>query len=105
MYTLEVLVGAFKRKVLTHCSYCCRPVWKQSISTLQWSLGARLKVKHLHITAADEGPFKRSVPRPLTSLEHQEGRRVFWERSKFFEICPIFWNYIQHIFPGGRKFF
>jgi len=28
--------------------------------------------------------------RPVTSLWHQEGRRVFWEEPKFFELCPIF---------------
>ena len=43
--------------------------------------------------------------RSVTSLGHQEGRRVFWERPKFFELCPIFSNYIQHIFPGGAKNF
>ena len=40
--------------------------------------------------------------RPVTSLGHQEGRRVFREGLKFFELCPIFWNYAQHIFSGRR---
>ena len=43
--------------------------------------------------------------KPVTSLGHQEGRWVFWERPKSFAICPLFSNYIQHIFPGGAKNF
>jgi len=43
--------------------------------------------------------------RPVTSLGHQEGRRVFWEGPKIFKLCPIVSNYIQHVFPGGRTFF
>ena len=43
--------------------------------------------------------------RPVTSLWHQEGRRVFWEGPKCFGLCPIIWNYVQHIFPRGEKFF
>jgi len=43
--------------------------------------------------------------RPVTSLGHQEGRRVFREGPKFFEPCPIFLNYVQHIFPGWAKIF
>ena len=42
---------------------------------------------------------------PVTSLGHQEGRRVFREGPKFFDICPIFLNYAQHIFPEGAKNF
>ena len=45
------------------------------------------------------------ICRPVTSLGSQEGRRVFREGTKIFELCPIFLNYVQHIFPGGRKFF
>ena len=43
--------------------------------------------------------------RPVTSLRHQEGRRVFRERPKFFELRPIFLKYWQHIFPGGAHNF
>ena len=43
--------------------------------------------------------------RPVTSLRHQEGREVFREGPKFFELCPIFLNDVQHIFPGGAKNF
>jgi len=43
--------------------------------------------------------------RPVTSLEHQEGRRVFWEGPKNFELCPIVLDYVQHILSmGGDKF-
>jgi len=45
------------------------------------------------------------IPRPVTNLRHQERRRVFCEGPKFFELCPVFSNYIQHIFPGGAKNF
>ena len=54
--------------------------------------------------------------RPATSLGHQAWRRAFWEGPKFFKLCPIdtkqtlalrqcpiVFNYVQHIFPGGRK--
>jgi len=43
--------------------------------------------------------------RPVTSLGHQEGRRVFSEGPKVFKLCPIVSNYVQHIFPGGEKIF
>jgi len=43
--------------------------------------------------------------RPVTSLGHQGWRRVLWEGPNFFKLCPIILNYVQHIFPGGRKIF
>jgi len=43
------------------------------------------------------------VIRPVTSLGHQVGRRVFWKGPTFFKLCLIFSNYVQHIFPGGAK--
>jgi len=43
--------------------------------------------------------------RPVTSLGHQEGQRVFREEPKFFELCPIFLNFVQHIFSGVAKNF
>jgi len=46
-----------------------------------------------------------SVNRPVTSLEHQEGQGVFREGPTSFKLCPIFFNYVQHIFPGGPKIF
>jgi len=39
--------------------------------------------------------------RPVTSLGHQVGQRVFWEGPKFFNLCPIVLNYVQRM--GGRK--
>jgi len=45
------------------------------------------------------------VYRPVTSLGHQGGRRVFWEWPKLFKLCPILLNNVQNIFPGGREFF
>ena len=41
--------------------------------------------------------------RPVTSLGHQEGRRVFREGPKFLKLCPIVLKNVQHIFPAGRK--
>ena len=46
-----------------------------------------------------------AVLRPVTNLRHQGWRRVFWEGSKFFKLCPIIFNYAQQIFPGGTKRF
>jgi len=46
-----------------------------------------------------------SKSRPVTSLGHQEGQRVFWEGPKFFKLCPIVSNNVQHIFPERRIFF
>jgi len=42
--------------------------------------------------------------RPVTSLGHQEGRRVFWEGLKSFELCSVVLNDVQHIFLRGKKF-
>ena len=42
--------------------------------------------------------FKAWGGRPVTSLGHRAGRRVFWEGPKFFKLCPIVLNYVQHIF-------
>jgi len=36
-----------------------------------------------------------------TSLGHQEGRRVFWEGPKIFEVCPIILIDVQYIFLGA----
>ena len=48
--------------------------------------------------------FWHIIPRPVSSLGHQGWRRIFWEESKFFKLCPKVLNYAQHIFPGGQKF-
>jgi len=39
----------------------------------------------------------------VTSLGHQGARRVFCEGAKFFKLCPIVLNYVQHIFLRGAK--
>jgi len=44
---------------------------------------------------------KTVINRPITSLGHQEGRRVFWEGPKLFKLCPMVLNYVQLIFTGG----
>ena len=58
--------------------------------SLDWMLQARATHTILH--------------RSVTNLRHQEGRRVFWEGPKIFELCPIVLNYVQHILPGGAKY-
>ena len=47
----------------------------------------------------------RLVMSKQASLDHQEGRRVFWEGPKFFELYPIFSNYTQQIFLGEAEIF
>jgi len=49
--------------------------------------------------------FLRDITRPVTSLGQQEGRRVFWEGPKYFELCPVLFKFVQNIFPGGEKIF
>ena len=45
--------------------------------------------------------------RSVTTVEHQGGRRFFWEGPKFFELCPIVLNYVHYNFSrgGGAKSF
>ena len=52
-----------------------------------------------------EMKMRNLVGRPVTSVGHQEGRRVFWEGPKNFGLCPIVLNDVQHIFPEGEKIF
>ena len=52
-----------------------------------------------------ESTQKPFTNRPVTSLGHQWGRRVFWEWHNFFKLCPVLSNYVQHIFPGRAKIF
>jgi len=44
-------------------------------------------------------------PRPVISLDHQKGQRIFWDGPKIFELYAIFSNCTQHIFPRGAKIF
>jgi len=46
---------------------------------------------------------RKFITRPVTSLGHKEGRRVFQEGLKLFELCLIFLNYVQNHFQGGKK--
>ena len=47
----------------------------------------------------------RSRRTSVTSLGHQRGPRGFWEWPKFFKLCPILLNNVQHSFPEGEKNF
>jgi len=38
-------------------------------------------------------------------LETPEGQKVFREGPTFFELCPIFLNYVQKIYPGEEEKF
>ena len=33
------------------------------------------------------------------------GPKSFLRMAQIFKLCSIVLNYVQHIFPGGRKFF
>jgi len=45
------------------------------------------------------------ITRPVTSLGHQVGRRVFWEGLKFFKPCPIVLKICQtHFYRGVKNF-
>jgi len=37
-------------------------------------------------------------------LRTPAGAKSFLRGAKFFELCPIFLNYVQHVFPGGENF-
>jgi len=71
-----------------------------------WSfLSEDLRVLEKHSSYARYDTSKRIkwyVCRLVTRLGRQVGRRLFWVGPKFFKLCPIFLNYLQHIFPGGR---
>jgi len=58
---------------------------------------------NLNETIQISGEFIKLLSRPVTSLGHEAGRRLFWEGPKFFKLCPTVLNYVQHIFPGGAK--
>jgi len=41
--------------------------------------------------------------RPVTSLGHQVGQRIFWEGPTFFQLWPAFWTMSNTFFQGRRK--
>jgi len=47
--------------------------------------------------------FTHASFRHVTNLGHQGVRRVFWEKPKIFELCPIVLNFVLHVFPGETK--
>jgi len=51
-YTLKLLLRPFKSRVLTHCSCCWGPFWQKSTCTMQLVLGATFKAVHLHTAIA-----------------------------------------------------
>jgi len=62
-------------------------------------------------TECSQNPLRIQLLTSLTRINAPDSwdttrGEVFREGPKFFEICPIFLKYAQHIFPGGgRKIF
>jgi len=66
------------------------------------------KLHVLHIDFAmihSEGKLTLSCIkiRPVTSLGHQGGRRVFWEGPKILKLCPRHFSRWGEIFLGGAS--
>jgi len=80
-------------------SYSIRICYLKNINTTQLLLGSCMRLSEECLGTI----VQQVIPRPVTSLGHQVGQRVFWKGPKFFELCPIVLNYVQHIFPEGSK--
>jgi len=50
-------------------------------------------------------PRAHGAGQARNQLETPREQRVSWEGPKFFKLCPIILNHVQHIFPGGEKIF
>ena len=106
----------FSQKSYICCSWTCFSCYSESYTFIenfakQCQDYCEVWLVH-HFLCNSESPgtsrmFKYfpQLIRPVTSLGHQGGRRVFWEGRNFFKLCPIVFNYAQHIFPGGAKNF
>ena len=81
--------------------------WQSRFQTILWSYVHMERIFIAEATIQKQKINKRHLlwHRPVTSLEHYWGRRFFWEGPKFLKPCPLVLNYIEHIFPGGRKIF
>jgi len=71
----------------------CREFYKSGAKVLNivacvWLL---LNVKKLTFKVLLSWQSFALIGRPITSLGHQEGQRVFREGPTFFELCPIFY--------------
>jgi len=64
---------------------------QQSLHKIRWSSGfltsGRIKTRPDKWT---RDPSGQSMP--VARLGHQVGRRVFWEGSKFFKLCPTYFH-------------
>jgi len=86
-----------------------------SISLTDWSAacvtrsGRRMQIQtwnpHIFMCGDTLRTGCMATTRPVTSLGYQEGRSVFWEGPKGFELCPIIFKDVQYNFPGGEKNF
>jgi len=90
-----------------HATYTCIKRWEPfnnlNLNTLPYSL--TLRPGGIYSSTQVVSWPSRIPNKPVTSLRHQEGRRVFREGPKFFKLCPILLKCVQHTFPGGRKIF
>ena len=78
-------------------------IWKTKTKHRTTGDATMLKWKHTSMQKLCLPFIHFAIPRPVTSLGQQVGRKVFWEGPKKFEQYPIVLNYVQHIFLGGRK--
>jgi len=57
--------------------------------------------QHRYLGVAACAPVQCKCHLGWSQARNQLGRRVFWGGPKLFELCPIFLNNVQHIFPRG----
>ena len=88
-------------------AYMCKDEVKRENVSLSITLNHNPKCNISTLCYISVKLFRKTAlwRRPVTSLGHQGGRRVFWEGTKFFKLCPIILNYVQHIFTSGAENF
>ena len=61
LHITVVVEGPFESRVLTYCSCCWGPLWKESSYAIQLLLGVRSKAEYVHIRVAVKRPFGSRV--------------------------------------------
>ena len=75
-------------------------VWHMQL----WPVGGQSGYMHLTRKCCMVAHPRSTVPaRPVTSLGHQRGRRVFWERPKYFKPWPTISSGVAKNFAGGFR--